>query len=384
MVAHHGAVDQVFHAPGPQHLPRHPPEHPSVVPARAEPPEEPQEDRGAAPDARGSQARRIQGKAPSPPEGVALVIGVAGVEELRGVGRPNAPPPHLEHCLLGQPEPDVRLARGVLEQPPLAGQPLPERRLGERVQDVDRQDRDLRGPDELKDVVGRLGGVRVEPEDDARHHLQAVAVDPPHGLHDRQPKVLLLGHRAQGRRLGRLDAAEDRDEPGLPHQGQDALVLRDVEGRLAREAEGIAVPRLPRDEVREQLERGLLVADEVVVDEVDRLRAARAEAVQLGEHLRRLLEAGIPSVQRRDVTELAGVWAPARELDAREEVLAQGDELIGWDREVVERQPRRRGEGELAPRASAVRVEVLDDAVRRVAHFADVQDVGRRVRLGTP
>src|SRR5205807_1735164 len=161
MVAHHGAVDQVLHAPGPQHPPRHPPEDAPVVAARAEPPEEPEEDRDAAPDARRSQARRIQGKAPPPPEGVALVIGVPRVEELRGVGRPNAPPPHLEHRLLGQPEPDVRLARGILEQPPLAGQPIPERRLRERVQDVDRQDRDLRGADELEDVVGRLGGVRV-------------------------------------------------------------------------------------------------------------------------------------------------------------------------------------------------------------------------------
>src|SRR5207237_10029675 len=99
--------------------------------------------------------------------------------------------------------------------------------------------------------------------------------------------------------------------------------------------------------------RGLLVADEVVVDEVDRLRAGRAEAVQLGEHLRGLLEAGIPSVQGRDVAELAGVRAPARELDAREEVLAQGDELIGRDREGVGRAPRRRGEGAPAPPAAA-------------------------------
>ena len=310
------------------------------------------------------------------------VPSVAIVERLGRVGRGDAPEPHGHHRGVGQPEDHVGLAAALGEQAPLALQAPPEGGLRQRVEDVDREHGDPRGADELDDVVGGVGRVGVEAHDDAGDDLHAVAVDAPHRLEQGHPEVLVLGHEVERVGLRRLDPAEHRDEARLAHEREHALVRGDVQRRLAREAQRVAVAHLPLDQVRQEIERGLLVADEVVVHEVDAGGAAGRDPVELGQHLLRRLEARVAPVERRDVAELARVRAPARELDVGDEVLADVDQVVGRRRELGERQPLGGLEAELALRPARVRVEILEEPVRRVAELAQVQDVGVGVELG--
>ena len=186
----------------------------------------------------------------------------------------------------------------------------------------------------------------------------------------------------QGVGLGRLDAAEHGDEARRAHEGEHPLVLREIQRRLAGEAQRVAPAGLPLDEVREQLEHGLLVADEVVVHEVDRQHAGLHQPVELGEDLRGPFHAWVPAVELRDIAEVTRVGAPARELDAGEEVLAQAEQLVAGSREIRQRQPLTRLEAELRPRPLRVGVEVGDDSVGRVAQLTEVHDVGVGIVFG--
>src|SRR5207302_10890849 len=120
-----------------------------------------------------------------------------------------------------------------------------------------------------------------------------------------------------------LDADKDGEEICLAHQRQQRVVVGEVDRSLGREAEGIAVRLLPADQVWQESLHGLLVADEVVVDEID--PAAMPEPIQgieLGEHLSRGLDPGYPAVELDDVAELAGERTPPRELNADVDIVA--------------------------------------------------------------
>ncbi len=66
---------------------------------------------------------------------------------------------------------------------------------------------------------------------------------------------------------------------GLAHLLQDFGPLGDVQRRLAGEPHHVAGPLLPFDQMRQQVQRRLAVADEIVVDEIDRAgHAAFAQA----------------------------------------------------------------------------------------------------------
>ena len=78
-----------------------------------------------------------------------------------------------------------------------------------------------------------------------------------------------------------------REELRLAHQFEDLGLLGDVERRLAGELQRVAVLLLPGDEVRKHVARGLAVADEVIVDEVNdrRMLLLPAHGVELGDDL---------------------------------------------------------------------------------------------------
>ena len=64
--------------------------------------------------------------------------------------------------------------------------------------------------------------------------------------------------------------------------------------------------------MRQQIQRCFSVADEVVVDEIDRIRhTAFAQSVELGDDLLRGLDARIAAVQPRYVAEFALVGTAA-------------------------------------------------------------------------
>jgi hypothetical protein len=88
--------------------------------------------------------------------------------------------------------------------------------------------------------------------------------------------------------------------------------------------------------MRQQIQRRLAVADEIVVDEIDRVgHAAFAQLVELGDDLLRRLQARIAAVEAGDVAELALIGTAARILDAAEQIFSRLGELIGRNRKVV-------------------------------------------------
>jgi hypothetical protein len=78
----------------------------------------------------------------------------------------------------------------------------------------------------------------------------------------------------------------------------------------------------------QEFPRRLLVADEVVVDKIDRgLDPGCEQRVELGENLLRRLEARLTAVERRDVAEFAAIGASARKLNAADEIAAAVNSL---------------------------------------------------------
>ena len=201
---------------------------------------------------------------------------------------------------------------------------------------------------------------------------------------DRHHHVVILLDRFQRVWIGRLDAAEHRDEVRLAHQREDFRPLGDVQRRLARQADAKAVPLLPFDEMRQQLERRLAVADEIVVDEIDRAGdAALDQLVEFGDHLLRRLQARIASVEARNVAELALIRTAARILDAAEEVALDLGQLIGRNRKLRHLDALFGREDDLPLGARNVARQARDQLIGGVAKFADVKIVERRIVVRT-
>src|SRR5690606_32990574 len=101
------------------------------------------------------------------------------------------------------------------------------------------------------------------------------------------------------------------------HHRQEVVVVCDVDRRFGREYEGKTMRFLPSPEVRQKGTNGFLIADEVVVDEVDVPAIAElVESLQLRQHLRRRFRTGNAPVELDDVAELAGKRAAAGKLHA--------------------------------------------------------------------
>ncbi len=72
------------------------------------------------------------------------------------------------------------------------------------------------------------------------------------------------------------------------HQLEDLRPLGDVQRRLAGEPRDVAGSLLPFDKMRQQVERRLAVADEIVIDEIHRVgHSAFAQLVEFGDDLLR-------------------------------------------------------------------------------------------------
>src|SRR5207247_7802238 len=105
---------------------------------------------------------------------------------------------------------------------------------------------------------------------------------------------------------------------------QKHRVVSEIDRRLGGELEWVIVRALPRSELgQESLER-LLVAYEIIIDEIDMTAVPEpVECIELGEHLLRHLGARHPSVKLYDVAELASEWTSARILHADIEIVIE-------------------------------------------------------------
>src|SRR5439155_8353961 len=95
--------------------------------------------------------------------------------------------------------------------------------------------------------------------------------------------------------------------------------LGDVERRLAGQPHDVAGFLLPLDQMRQQIKRGLSVADEIVIDEIHRAgHPAFEQFVEFGGDLLRRLETRVAAVETGNVAELALIGATAGILYAAE------------------------------------------------------------------
>ena len=135
--------------------------------------------------------------------------------------------------------------------------------------------------------------------------------------------------------------------------------------------------------MRQHIARGLPVADEIVIDEIDgrRMAALRAHRVEFGGDLFRRLVARLPAIKVGDVAELAQERAAAGELQRAHQVSRQRHQIVGRDREIGERQTLFGLESHLLRRRRATGVEPRDQPVGAVAELPDMEVVELRIHL---
>src|SRR6185436_11637336 len=212
----------------------------------------------------------------------------------------------------------------VGEEPTLPLEPSGELGVGQRVEKSHHAGGDGGVLDALDHAFGDRVLLGVEAHDEAAVHEDASLIDLADALGEASASVLSLLHRHQGLSVGAFDPHEDGEEVRALHQVQEHLVVGQVDRGLGRELEGIVPLREPRGERGEELLESLLVADEIVVDEVDVATVADpVELLELGERLRGSLGAGNAAVELDDVAELAVERAAARKLHADVEILVE-------------------------------------------------------------
>src|SRR6516162_1886636 len=211
--------------------------------------------------------------------------------------------------------------------------PAPKLSVRQRIQQAHHANRDRRLFDHIDHRISRRLGFAVEANDEARGNEKTGGVDGVNALRNAATRVLLLAHRDQSSGIGTLDADKHTDEIGARHQLQQFRVVGEIDRCFRCELERkIARFQPPCQFWKERLD-SFLVADEVVVHEVDMAAIAQAiEFIELCEHLGIGLGARYPPVELYDVAELAGKWTAARELYADMEIVVEFQEIEARDR----------------------------------------------------
>jgi hypothetical protein len=139
-----------------------------------------------------------------------------------------------------------------------------------------------------------------------------------------RPRVLFLFHQCECHGIRALDADEDPEEVRVAHETHQLLIIGQIDRSFRREFERVIVVLIPAREVGEKTFYRLLVADQIVVDEVYVAPVAKfVEPIELGEHLLICFGPRDAAVEFDDVAELAGEWTSPRVLHANIEVLIE-------------------------------------------------------------
>ena len=196
-------------------------------------------------------------------------------------------------------------------------------------------------------------------------------VDLVHAVGDAAARILLLAHLHQRLGIRAFDADEHADEIRLVHQPQQFVVVGEIERGLGGELERIIVRFEPRLEVRQECLHRLLVADQIVVDEIDMAAIAeRVERIEFRQHLRRGLGARHPAVELDDVAEFAGERTAARELHADIEIAIELQQIEARDRRLAHIDLEfLGGEHALARAGFPGRDEIADDVLDFAQHL---------------
>ncbi|MEY9897892.1 hypothetical protein ABIA44_002066 [Bradyrhizobium sp. USDA 329] len=172
-----------------------------------------------------------------------------------------------------------------------------------------------------------------------------------------------------------------------PHQLQQLRIVGEVDRGFRGEFEGIAVRALPFGEPWQELPQRLLVADEIVVDEVEMAAVAHPiERLELDEHLLDRLGPRHAPVELDDVAEFAGEGTAPRILHTEIEIVFEPEQVETRHRRLGDVGLEfRRGE-DAGPRAAFPgRDEFVDDALGLAEHpeVGPLIEVGARGGIGT-
>ena len=162
---------------------------------------------------------------------------------------------------------------------PLLFEPARELRVRQRVKKAHHADRDSGFLNQLDHRIRRRLRFAVETDDETCVHEKAGRVDSAETVRDTASRILLLAHRNEGRGVRALDADKNPDEVGPVQQHQEFVIVGEIERGFRRELERIVVRFQPLGEVGKEGLHGLLVADQVVVHEID--VAAITETIEL-------------------------------------------------------------------------------------------------------
>ncbi len=228
--------------------------------------------------------------------------------------------------------------------------------------------------------------LQVEADDETRDDEHAGGIDLVDAVSDVAARVLLLACMNERLGVGRLDAGEDREEIRRGHEIEQLRVIGEIERRLGRELERITSFPLPDDQLGQELLERALVADKVVVDEVDMAAIAEVvERLQLAQHLGIALRARHPAEQFDDVAELAVEGTSARELHADIEIVLELQQVEARyragrdvDRELLGLEDA--GAGPALPGAHEIRHDRLGLADDEELRLGKCLGTGHRVR----
>src|SRR5215469_4867383 len=182
------------------------------------------------------------------------------------------------------------------------------RELGVRqcVEEAHHANRNRRFLDQLNHSFRHRLRLAIEADYEARGHKKTGGVDRVDAVRNVTPRVLLFTHRNKRRSVRALDADKDPYEIGTLQQQQELGVVGEIERGFGRELEWITLCFEPVCELWQERLDGFLIANKVVIDEVDIAPIAKpVELVEFGKHLGVRFDARDASVKLDDVAKLA-------------------------------------------------------------------------------
>src|SRR5271165_1518576 len=213
-------------------------------------------------------------------------------------------------------------------QPTFAGKAARELGVWQGIEQADHADGNGCLLDEFDHGICDRDLLAVEAHNEACGDEHPSAVYLVNALSDIAPGILLLLHRDQGRRIRTFDADENTEEVGRGHHFQEFRIIGQIDRSFCRKFERIVVRALPSGEFGKKQPERLLVADEVIVDDVEMAAVSHiVERIELGEHLWGRLGPRYPSVKFDDVAELAGEGAAARVLHTKIKIILKFEQV---------------------------------------------------------
>ena len=132
--------------------------------------------------------------------------------------------------------------------------------------------------------------------------------------------------------------------------------------------------------MRQQFDRGFPVADEIVVDEIDRVgHPAFAQPVEFCDDLLRRLKARVAAIQPWNVAEFALIGAAAGILDAAEKISFDLGKLVGRNWKLGHRHPIGGLKDDLPLRTGRISRQPRDQLIGRITEFTDMEIIERGI-----